>query len=190
VFFLAACFIQVAPDGTHADLLTGLDPRLLAELDAFVGPAQGHLSSATHAGEAARGVRGVIEDSAVVDERAEPRSRGYFGGLTPSEAAARKGALARERRAERERDAADASLTAWQRFGVALSKLPQETLDAVVARLAADALAGDTRSVAALARLADQAFGRAQVEEEAHPEADPIEALTRAERSARSLTYS
>ncbi len=44
--------------------------------------------------------------------------------------------------------------------------------------------ARDKSRVADLARLADQAFGKSQPEESAPEEEDPIETLTRAERSA------
>jgi len=67
---------------------------------------------------------------------------------------------ARERRAEAEADATSATLTARQRYGIALSKLPQSKLDAVLQRMANDAEAGSTQAIAALARLMGEAWGK------------------------------
>jgi len=79
-----------------------------------------------------------------------------------------------------------ARLTSRQRFALALSRLTQEELDAVVKRPADDAANGDTKAVHALCRLADQAFGPTQVEPPTDPH--PIEdkqwqELTESERA-------
>ncbi len=50
--------------------------------------------------------------------------------------------------------------------------------------MAGDAGEGKAQAMGALARMADQAFGKSQPEESAPEEEDPIERLTRAERSA------
>ena len=55
-------------------------------------------------------------------------------------------------------------LTARQRLGLAVSKLTQEELDAAVHTLAIQAASGDARAIHALARVLDQAFGRAKEE--------------------------
>lgn len=115
----------------------------------------------------------------------QQRSSTLRGGLDPREMGRRSGEARRERRARREQEADTATLTARQRFGVALSKLTQAQLDAVVQKLADDAAAGDTRAVQALARLADQAFGKAQHEEaEEQDDGADFEKLTRAQRAA------
>jgi hypothetical protein len=92
----------------------------------------------------------------------------------------------RERKQQREREAELAHLTVRQRLGLAVSKLTQEQLDAVVQRLAADAAAGDAKAVHAFARLLDQSFGKAGFEEQADPRPTaekPYEEWTEAERA-------
>jgi hypothetical protein len=71
-------------------------------------------------------------------------------------------ATRRARKIEREADASAAHLTYRQRLGVALSKLSQTQLDAHVLALSNLAATGDAKSIHALARMSDQAFGRAQ----------------------------
>ena len=70
----------------------------------------------------------------------------------------------RERKEARERATETAHLTYRQRIGLALSQLSQEELNAHVKALSGLASQGDAKSIHALARLSDQAFGRAQVE--------------------------
>jgi hypothetical protein len=93
----------------------------------------------------------------------------------------------RERKAEREQSAEERQLTFRQRLGLSLSKLTQDELDAAIAKMAHDAAAGKPQAIAALARIADQAFGRAQVEAE-QPATDTLERQweqwTPAERAA------
>lgn len=89
----------------------------------------------------------------------------YFGGIGSVEAG-RRGGAARSAKAKARREAAEAGAidgarTFRQRLGVALSKLAQDELDAVVSRMAK---AGNAN---ALARLADQAFGRPNEQDEA-----------------------
>jgi hypothetical protein len=84
-----------------------------------------------------------------------------FGGLGPQEASRRAAVARAEKQAARkqaaadiEQDAVQGARTFRQRLGVSLAKLSQDELDALVARMAK---AGNAN---ALARLADQAFGR------------------------------
>ena len=46
------------------------------------------------------------------------------------------------------------------KIALALSRLPQADVDGIVKRLATEAKTGETKAAHALARLADQAFGR------------------------------
>jgi hypothetical protein len=80
----------------------------------------------------------------------------------------------------REKRAAENALTFRQRLGVSLSRLSQEELDQVVSGLAHRGNAN------ALARLADQAFGKAEPAEEDTPEVDWLAALTREQRAVVS----
>ena len=83
----------------------------------------------------------------------------------------------REKKAEREQRAQDNALTFRQRLGVSLSKLSQPELDQVVSGLAHRGNAN------ALARLADQAFGRPLQADEDKPEDEGLASLTREERA-------
>ena len=99
-----------------------------------------------------------------------------FGGMTPAEAA-RKGAEARSAKAKARREAAEAAAldggrTFRQRLGISLSKLDQPTLDALIERMA------KAGNVNALARLADQAFGRPSEQDES-PAPSTLSTLTR-----------
>ncbi len=101
-----------------------------------------------------------------------------FGGLSASEAGRRSAIAKRARRAAREADAEATKLTTRQRIGVALhAELTVEDWRKVISA------ARDGGKVADLARLADQAFGKAQAEEASHVE-DELRTLTRGERSA------
>lgn len=108
-------------------------------------------------------------------------------GRTASELGKLSALKRRERKAEREAQADAKHLTFRQRLGVALSQLTQKELDELVKEMARRAGQGDARSIHALARLADQSFGRAQVEQ---PETDTDSAdklwqeMTPAERAA------
>ncbi len=107
------------------------------------------------------------------------RSQWLKGGLDPAEMGRRSGVVRRERAMAREAAIKDAAMTVRQRIGVALShELSVDDWRAVIRQ------ARDKSRVADLARLADQAFGKSQPEESAPEEEDPIERLTRAERSA------
>jgi len=116
--------------------------------------------------EAVRGRETGVED--------EP---GYFGGIGAREAS-RRGAESRRKKAAAKREAqaaaeVNASRTFRQRLGAALSKLDQQTLDAVVAKLAKQGNAN------ALARLADQAFGRPNEQDEAQRSETGLSGLSR-----------
>ena len=78
---------------------------------------------------------------------------------------------------EREQRAQDNALTFRQRLGVSLSKLSQPELDQVVSSLAHRGNAN------ALARLADQAFGKPLPAEEDVPGDEGLASLTREERA-------
>lgn len=83
----------------------------------------------------------------------------------------------REKKLQREERAQENALTFRQRLGVSLSKLGQREPDQVVAKLA------QRGNAAALARLADQAFGRpTEAEQDARSDAG-LAALTRDERA-------
>ena len=108
----------------------------------------------------------TVQEHASAHESASPDTGSMFGGLGPQEAS-RRAAEARRVKARARHEAnvaseANASRSFRQRLGVALSKLTQEELDAVVARLAH---AGNAN---ALARLADQAFGRPSEQDDAN----------------------
>jgi hypothetical protein len=103
--------------------------------------------------------------------KATERKRTLRGGVDPHEAARLSHASRAERKAQREQakseaaaTAATSALTARQRLGIAVSKLDQSELDAIVKKLSLDAQAGDTRAIHALARILDQSFGRAAEE--------------------------
>lgn len=81
-----------------------------------------------------------------------------------------RAALARSEQARRRREAKEqlvstTGLTSRQRVALALSKVTQEDMDAVINQLVLDAKAGEVKSIHALARLMDQSFGRAREEE-------------------------
>lgn len=114
-------------------------------------------------------------------QETSPAEQATFGGMTPREAA-RRSAAARSAKARAKAEAAEAGAidgarTFRQRLGVALSKLEQKELDAVVSRMAK---AGNAN---ALARLADQAFGRPNEQDEA-PSQSQLAGLSRDELSA------
>lgn len=85
--------------------------------------------------------------------------------------------MRREKRLQREASAQDKAPTFRQRLGVSLSKLSQPELDQVVSGLAHRGNAN------ALARLADQAFGRPLPAEEDAPGDEELASLTREERA-------
>lgn len=139
------------------------------------------------------GVNPDLSTDASPDEPIETTApKGSFGGITPQEAGRLSGIARREARERRETESQLSKLTLRQRLGLSLSKLSQDQLDGVVSRLATDAAHGDARAVHALARLTDQAFGRATPEEEDAPESTrtALEGMSRAERAvvmARAL---
>jgi len=93
---------------------------------------------------------------------------------------------ARRRKLEREEAARSAQLTYRQRLGMAMSQFTQEELNAQIRALHTLAVSGDTKAIHALARLADQAFGRAVAEQPADPrsiEEKDWDELTEAERA-------
>jgi len=98
--------------------------------------------------------------------------------MTASEASRKAGearsAKARARREAAEQASVDGGRTFRQRLGVSLSKLSQEELDGVVSRMAK---AGNAN---ALARLADQAFGRPSEQDEG-PKPSALAGLSRDE---------
>src|SRR6188508_1349978 len=83
----------------------------------------------------------------------------------------------REKKMQRDLRAQENALTVRQKIGVALSKLTQAELDEMVSRLAHRGNAN------ALARLADQAFGKPLPVEEEIPEDEDLSALTREQRA-------
>lgn len=112
----------------------------------------------------------------------EPRPRTLKHGLDPSEMGRRSAAARRARAAERAAADAEAATTFRQRLGISLSRLSQEELDAAIRRMAAD---DRPSALTALARMADQAFGKPAPEEEEDKGAeDDVRSLTRAQRSA------
>lgn len=111
---------------------------------------------------------------------ARTRSGTLKHGLDAREMALRSVEARRARAAERAQQDADAALTFRQRLGVSLSRLTQDELDAAVRRMATD---DRPSALTALARMADQAFGKPQVEEEEQHD-DEVAHLTKAQRSA------
>jgi hypothetical protein len=105
------------------------------------------------------------------------RSRSLNGGLDPVEMGQRSGQARREKKILREKGASENALTFRQRLGVSLSRLSQGELDQVVSALAHRGNAN------ALARLADQAFGKPEPAEEDKPEDNWLAALTREQRA-------
>jgi hypothetical protein len=108
------------------------------------------------------------------------KHRGPFGGLGASEAAQRSAERRAIKAEERRAEAADNALTFRQRLGVALSRLSQRDLDAVIQGLAKS---GKPQDINTLARLADQAFGKPQDAEEDSPIDPELAALTREQRA-------
>jgi hypothetical protein len=89
----------------------------------------------------------------------------------------RSGEARREKKLQREQRAEENALTFRQRLGVSLSKLSQPELDQVVSGLARRGNAN------ALARLADQAFGKPLPAEEDVPGDEGLASLSREERA-------
>lgn len=114
------------------------------------------------------------------DSGAPTRSGTLKGGMDAREMAARSAEVRRARAAERAAQDADAALTFRQRLAVSLSRLKQEELDAAIRRMATD---DRPAALTALARMADQAFGKPQPEEEEERH-DDVRHLTRAQRAA------
>lgn len=87
----------------------------------------------------------------------------------------------RKKAAERAEAQKTRAHTFRQRIGVALEQATQEELNAAVRSMLAEARKGDSRGIAALARLADQSFGRSAGE---LPDTDkPYDELTYQEMS-------
>lgn len=100
-----------------------------------------------------------------VDGDAKERSGGPFGGLSAAEAGRRSAEARREAGERRRREISEARLTARQRLGLALSKkLSVADYEQVIGALLTSAKKGDEKAAHALARLHDQAYGRAQVD--------------------------
>ena len=131
----------------------------------------------SNAGDRIRNAERTLRSGRVANRDADvpPRSRTLNGGLDPAEMGRRSGEARREKKAQREQRAQDAALTFRQRLGVSLSKLTQAELDQVVSGLAHRGNAN------ALARLADQAFGKPLPTEEVVPRDDGLASLTRDE---------
>lgn len=115
------------------------------------------------------------------DSTPRARSGTLKGGHDAAEMGRRSAAARRARAAERAQADADAALTFRQRLGVSLSRLTQDELDAAIRRMATD---DRPSALTALARMADQAFGKPAPEEEEGEAGDDIATLTRAQRSA------
>lgn len=105
------------------------------------------------------------------------RNSTSFTTESAREAARASARVRREKRLQREASAQDKAPTFRQRLGVSLSKLSQPELDQVVSGLAHRGNAN------ALARLADQAFGRPLPAEEDAPGDEELASLTREERA-------
>lgn len=115
----------------------------------------------------------------------QARSGTLKGGHDPAEMGRRSAAARRARAAERAQQDDDAALTFRQRLGISLSRLSQEELDAAVKAMAVEATkGGKPAAMGALARMADQAFGKPAPEEEEQGEGDEVRKLTRSQRSA------
>ncbi|MDF2753400.1 MAG: hypothetical protein K0S82_1783 [Gaiellaceae bacterium] len=151
----------------------------LADLVHVTSDTGGRTTS--RARDEAKEERGGNEEASVAREPAEDRKARPFGGLTPAEAARRRAAVARERRAAREAAAEEDRLTARQRLATALSlELSVEDWRGVIRTAVAGGKTAD------LARMLDQAFGKSRPEEE-DPHAgedDDVRTLTRAQRAA------
>jgi hypothetical protein len=106
----------------------------------------------------------------VPTETPAERIRAHQWNSETARAAGEKGKIAKAaKKAEREARALDASLTVRQRLGLSVSKLTQDELDAAVHALVVKAATGDARAIHALARVLDQAFGKAGDEAPADP---------------------
>lgn len=116
----------------------------------------------------------------------QARSGTLKGGHDPAEMGRRSAAARRERAAQRAQEELDATRTFRQRLGIALSRLTQEELDAAVKAMATEASkGGKPAAMGALARIADQAFGKPLPEEGEDPDAgEDVRKLSRAQRSA------
>lgn len=91
-----------------------------------------------------------------------------------------------QRKADALREQALGHLTTRQRLGLALAKVSQSDMDAVVAQLVMDAKRGDVKSIHALARILDQSFGRSgneQVADDRPLDSKTFEEMTPAERA-------
>jgi hypothetical protein len=105
------------------------------------------------------------------------RKATQFTPETAREMASRSAASRRAKAEAREQNAEADARTFRQRLGVSLSKLGQKDLDGVVTALAK---AGNAN---ALARLADQAFGKPQVAEADAPTDADLAGLSREQRA-------
>ncbi len=75
------------------------------------------------------------------------------------------------------------------KIALALSRLPQADVDGIVKRLAAEAKTGETKAAHALARLADQAFGRIpQADTSDHGDSEIWANMPREKRAALAAT--
>lgn len=113
------------------------------------------------------GTAGSTEPSevgAAVARAARGRTRTTGDAQRMSELGRLSAQARRERKRQREEAATNRHLTYRQRIGVALSQLTQEQLNTHVQALSNLAAQGDAKSIHALARLSDQAFGRSQPE--------------------------
>jgi hypothetical protein len=106
---------------------------------------------------------------------ARGRNSTSFTTESAREAAQASARARREKKAQRAQRAQDNALTFRQRLGVSLSKLSQAELDQVVSGLAHRGNAN------ALARLADQAFGKPLPAEEDVPREEGLASLSREE---------
>jgi len=120
---------------------------------------------------------------------AEPQTKGEdnevrFGSITASEAGRRSGEVRARKRAERLAKADEAKLTARQRLAMAAAaELTVDDWRAILRRHAKEAASGDSRAIHALARLYDQAFGKANPTEDESSEVAEWEAMSPAQRS-------
>jgi VanW like protein len=97
---------------------------------------------------------------------------------------ARPRSLRRQARLAASDELLSSELSFRERLGISLQQLTQEELDAVVKRMAGQAMNGEERSAHVLARMADQAFGRTPTAPPSEEGEETLESMTRERRAA------
>lgn len=118
-------------------------------------------------------------------ERAGKRVGTPFTSESARAASVRRAEVARERKAAAAAQLAEDRLSSRQRLGLVMSEMTLDQLRIVRNKLVEQAQSGDVKSIHALARLLDQAFGRAK-EEAATPQGADMgwEEMSPAQQSA------